>query len=411
VKRAFFFALLIAVACGISCSKGLKTSGYVRFVAQSQDKALQDAASRLHGMRLIQETDNRYWSNVLKEDMDGGNPHDLVAVDWGRELLSARNDGELASLKNIWAKTAASRRMPAFSSSILPSPADGFIPSAIYTWGLFYNRRLLSGLGSGKIGDMDSFVSVLIRAKAKGIVPISLGASNGLAGAAWLVYLDLRMNGGKAAWERIMGKRPFDDATGTDAANVLAAWRDAGFFAPDAGPSGAKDSGALLKGDALFMLAGASAADRLAASEIGFMEVPFWKSRGEPGGEIVGLLGFAVPASAAAPEGAVALADAYLTDRSLGNAQGGYWLPIQFDPKDGEDLPAVQSRALSRTKWVFPSPDRILSAQFIQGSLRAWASFFKTDPRMSGADLAQSLQASRMAVQEPGGSGTKAGKK
>jgi ABC-type glycerol-3-phosphate transport system substrate-binding protein len=359
-------------------------------------------------MSLIQETDNRYWSNVLKADMTGGSSHDLVAADWGRELLSARDDGELASLKNIWPKTAASRRMPGFSASILPAPADGFIPSAIYTWGLLYNRRLLAVLGSDRIEDMDSFIPTLEKAKAKGIIPISLGATNGWAGAAWLAYLDLRMNGGKAAWERIMGARPFNDAGGRDAANVLAAWRDAGFFAPDARASGPWNMSALLKGDALFMLTGAFAAESLAWSEIGFMEVPFWKSKGEPRGEIVGLLGFAVPASAAAPEGAVALADAYLSDGRLGDALGGYWLPIEFEQKDGEDLPSIQSRVLSKTRWVFPSQDRIMPPQFVQSSLRAWASFFKPGSGMSGSDLAELLQASIPAANAPADSEAKA---
>jgi len=390
-------AALCVLACTffVSCTRGLDTSAEIRYAAQSEDAALGKTASRLRGMTLVQDPAPEYWTIRMRGDRESPLPHDLFLVEWGREIVSAQEAGDLAALGKTWPRTASSRRMPAFSGSIIPSPEEGFIPSAIYTWGIFYNRKIMAELGSPAIDDMDAFVARCNAAKGRGIVPIALGASFGWPGAAWHTYVDLRLNGGKAAWERVMGRRPFDDAGGREAAELLAAWRDAGFFSPDAARTGMQESlTAVESGRALCVLMGSFTAERFVnPGAIGFIEVPFWKNRGQPRGEIAGLTGFAVAAASKKPQAALALVDAYLEEGSPGQAAGGYTLPIRFRPRDGEDLRAVQSRILAKTAWLLLPQEQIMPLQFFQDSLKVWAGFFERKPGSSGADLAGALQA------------------
>jgi hypothetical protein len=394
VKSARRISAVLLCIFLASCPKGLNTTGYIYYAAQTQDQGLTSAASRLSGMTLQQETTPEYWSILLKENGNGPRPHDLFTVDWGQELVSAQKAGGLATLKNLWPRTAASRSMPPFSGSISPTPSEGFIPSALYTWGLFYNRKLYADLGSPQVKDMESLVVLLEAVKARGIIPIALGTSFGWPGAAWFSYADLRLNGGKTAWERVMGKRPFNDKSGLESANLLASWRDAGYFSPDADRSGMEESlRAVESGKALFVLMGSFASQRFAnPSDIGFMEVPFWKHRGEPRGEMIGLVGFAIPAAGKAPEAALALVDEYVAAGSPGHAAESYRLPIRFHSAEGDDLRAIQSRMLSRTRWVFPSEDRIMPPQFVQDTIILWSAFFAPGTGGNGAALVGALQ-------------------
>jgi ABC-type glycerol-3-phosphate transport system substrate-binding protein len=389
------FISLLACALLASCAQGLDTKAEIRYATQTTDPALADAASRIPGMTLVQDATPDYWSLLLRKDMDSQRPHDLFTVIWGRELMSAQKEGELADLKRLWPRTRASRRMPSFLKSIVPSPAQGFIPSAVSMWGLFYNRRLYAELGSPKIQGMEQLASLLEAAKQKGIVPIALGASFGWPGAAWFSYLDLRLNGGKEAWQRVLADRPFDDAGGREAARTLAQWRDTGYFSPNAPRSDVQASiREVESGKALFVLMGSFTAGRLGGSPgVGFMDIPFWKGRGRPRGEIVDLLGFAIPAGSKSPEAALALVDGYLTAGGVNQAAESALLPIEFAPSSTEDRRGLQSQGLSRTMWIMPPGERIMPSQFVQDSIRAWSAFFDPKTGSSGAELVRALQA------------------
>jgi hypothetical protein len=400
----FVARLLVALALAplFSCGRGLDPSAEIRYAAQMEDPALGSAASKLSGMTLFQYPAPEYWSLRLSRDKAMPLPNDLFRVDWGRALIAAQEGGSLASLESSWRRTESSRRMPSFTQSIAPTPAEGFVPASVYSWGLFYNRRLMDALGSPAMLSMDEFEALLDSAKGRGLVPIALGASFGWPGAAWHTYLDLRRNGGKAAWERIMGSRPFDDAGGKEAAQLLAKWRDAGYFSPDAGLSGMEESLASVEaGRALCVLMGSFAADRFRVpSDIGFMQVPFWNGLGNPRGEIAGVSGFAITSWSRKPEAALALVDSYLLAGSTEPASGTYQLPILFQRGDGADLRAVQSRILAGAQWILPSQERIMLPRFVQDSLREWAGFFAPGSAVSGTDLAAALQSLRVAAEK-----------
>jgi hypothetical protein len=381
--------LLLAAAAGLlfSCARGLDPKGEIHYAVQAQDAGMQNAASRLPGMRLVQDVSPEYWSARIAGT-------DLSGADWGREVVAAGKAGSLAPLGRLWGRAPVSRRLPAFCRSIVPGPAAGFIPSALYTWGLFYNRKLLDGLGVPPIRDMDGLVAALQAAKARGLVPIALGASFGWPGAAWFTYMDLRLNGGRAASERLRGARPFNDDGGRRAATLLASWRDAGYFFLEAPRAGMEESlAAVAGGRAVFVLMGAFAEQVLGGpGAAGFMEVPFWKGRGRPRGEMAGVTGFVIPAGSAKREAAVALVDAFLSAGSPGTAADGYRLPILFTPSQGADLRSVESRILAQTLWVVPSQERIMSAQFVQDSIGIWSSFFDPGSGGTGDALTDRLQ-------------------
>jgi ABC-type glycerol-3-phosphate transport system substrate-binding protein len=387
--------ILAALAALASCAKGLDTRATVRFSTQTDDASLTSAASKLAGMTLVQDVTPEFWGNAIKKDKTDPNPPDLYVAEWGRELSAAEKDGAFAHLASLWPRTGASKRMPAFSASIHPTPEEGFIPSEVSIWGLFYSRILFDKLGAPEIRDMDGLAALLDAAKKRGIVPIALGSAFGWPGAAWLTCVDMRRNGGKTAWERVMGLRPFDDAEGIAAAKILAVWRDAGFFSPDAARAGMEESvSAVENGRALLVLMDSSAVERMAdPSKIGFMEIPFWNGRGEPRGEMGSVTGFAVSASSRSPGAALALVDAYLTARSVRASVERHALPILSGGSVGDTLQGVQSRALGKAKWLIPSQDRIMSAQFVQDSIKIWSAFFDRSSVTDGAALAGALQA------------------
>jgi ABC-type glycerol-3-phosphate transport system substrate-binding protein len=392
VTQAYLLSASLLLA---SCAKGLDTHATVRLSTQTEDESLSRAASRLSGLTLSQDLTPEYWSSALKKDRAGPNPRDLYVAEWGRELVAAQKDGGLAQLAAYWPRTAASRRMPLFAASIRPAPKQGFIPTEVSLWGLFYNRALFAELGSPEIRDMDGLTALLDAAKRMGIVPIALGAAFGWPGAAWFTCIDMRLNGGKAAWERVMGDRPFDDAESLAAAKLLATWRDAGYFSPDAPQAGMEESvSAVENGKALLVLMDSSAVERTASRPaVGFMEMPFWKGRSEPRGEMGSVTGFVVSASSPSPGAALALVDAYIAAGSVRESAKRYALPVRFGRDDSDTLQGVQARALEKTLWLVPSQDRIMPAQFVQDSIKVWSAFFDRTMGTDGAGLASALQA------------------
>jgi maltose-binding protein MalE len=199
-----------------------------------------------------------------------------------------------------------------------------------------------------------------------------------------------------------MGRRPFDDAGGTEAAQLLAKWRDAGYFSPDAGQKGMEESIASVEaGQALFVLMGSFASDRFRVpADIGFMQVPFWNGRGNPRGEIAGVSGFAITSWSSSPEAALALVDSYLLAEGTEPASGTYQLPILFQKNDAADLRGVQSRILAGARWIVPSQERIMLPRFVQDSLKEWAGFFAPGSEVSGTGLAAALQSLRIAAEK-----------
>jgi len=130
------------------------------------------------------------------------------------------------------------------------------------------------------------------------------------------------------------------------------------------------------------------------------MEVPFWKGRGEPRGEVGSLIGFAVASGSRHPQSALALVDAYLSAGSPGQTAGTSWLPIELGKSGGDqqgnqtgnDVQGIQSRALTKTEWLVPSLDRFMGAAFVQDSLRVWSGFFNPKSGGSGQALVAALQ-------------------
>jgi hypothetical protein len=396
VMRRVPQALLVSASLLLgSCARGLDTHATIRLSTQTDDASLLRAASRLPGLTLSLDLAPEYWLSALRKDRAGLDPHDLYVAEWGKEVVTAQKEGDLAQLAAFWPRTAASRKMPPFAASIRPLPREGFVPSEVSLWGLFYNRALLAELGSPEVRDLAGLIALFDAAKEKGIVPVALGSAFGWPGAAWLTCLDMRLNGGKVAWERVMGDRPFDDAEGLAAADLLAAWRDAGYFSPEAPQAGMEESmRAVENGKALLLLMDSSAVERLAdPAEIGFMEVPFWRGRGEPRGEMGNVTGFVVSASSRSPGAALALVDAYITAGSVRESAKRHALPVRFGRDEGETLQGIQARALEKTLWLVPSEDRIMPAQFVQESIRVWSAFFDRKKGTNGAGLAGALQA------------------
>lgn len=385
-----------------SCPGRLQTQASLRYAAPELDPAMTELAALLPGMTLVQEAPAAGWFADLRSGSQSLIRTDLYFADLSREVLSAQRAGELAKIPRYWDRTLSAPRLPPWAASLRPSPTQGFIPSASYVWGLFYNRKMLDHLNRELPATIEELESLMARAKHQGYIPVALGSSWGWPGSAWYSLLDLRINGGKAAFQRLYGKRPFDDAGGQAAARMLSRWRSSGWFSAEASMAGMPESiAAVDEARALFVLMGSFGWSSFKnQQDIGFLALPPLsgkKAARLARGELGGVVGFVIPRSADAVEEAVALVDAYLMAGSPAHVKDGYKLPVipRFAPEAG--IRTEEAAILEKSQWLIPQMDRIMPASFVQASNPLWAGFFETGSNQSGLGLARALQRAKEA--------------
>jgi ABC-type glycerol-3-phosphate transport system substrate-binding protein len=399
---------LAVFACAlVSCSPSLRTEGHVVISLQGPNGELARIATA-QAIDIETRTSSDNWYLRFRADQKNSSVAQLYGAEWGRELIFLSKEKLLADSGSTWARAGFATSAPAWFTGLEPGPKNGFIPTAAYAWGLFFNEKDLARLGGTPPASLAEFESMLVRAKSAGLTPIALGAGYGWPAAAWFTILDLRMNGSAALRERYSGARTWNDSGAVAVAAKLAAWRDAGYFSSDLAETGMPEAIASMEsGQSLCTLMGAYAVDRLQqAGSSRFTAFP--TVDGKPGrSEIAGLSGFALPREGfvsgkdAGPspsaEASLALVSAYIEAGSPDERIDSFRLPTAYMARRDYKLPKLQGikatelEMLKGCEAVLPSFDQAVSPQALQNSIPLWTRFFATRG-MGARDFVDALQ-------------------
>jgi ABC-type glycerol-3-phosphate transport system substrate-binding protein len=333
-----------------------------------------------------------YWLQRYNQDSAAGSPASLYVAEWNREVFELIRKGTTVDAGALWKRTSTAQRSPVWLTRLHYGPAQGFIPTSAYIWGLFIKAdRTGSNQGSGTgptpITTLEDLEKLLAARKAAGQTPIALGTSFGWPGAAWFTMLDLRMNGPEAVWERYEGKRSFNDEGALNVLRKLAEWRDKGWFSTNASKAGLADTIlAVESGKAFCTLLGAYSIDRFTHPQT-IQFVPFPTAGKSARAEIAGLTGLFLPADRGSLEASMALSDAYILGGSPGHVKDSYRVPVSALLKPGKNPPgdtgstltgikATQAQVLGTATALVPAFDRAMPARAVQDSISLWSSFF-----------------------------------
>ncbi len=396
IARVICIAAVTSVLLASCGPKALDSRGEVNLWIPREMTELREAAGALDGLSLSVVVAGESWITRLKLQKE---PPDLMYTNYDRDIVEGIKSGLLLDLSPYFDRMPVTEKMlTAFAHQSEANTGMKYIvPAAAYTWGLFYNKTVLASHGIQIPESWDEWLDALKVLKSKGVVPIALGTSIGWPALAWVSYLDLRLNGGAAHLKLLEGARSFDDPSMVAVYTTLEEWRDAGYFNADASTINWRASLELVgSGQAAFVLMGAFSESRIPnRDEIKFAPVPTAGNEGDRG-ELAVIEGFAVAASARAPEAALSLAEKYLPMNLPRSARGGYLMSVLeteegVAPQQG-GVAAVQLEIFESADVLVPQLDRYFPAQAAYDFARVLARFFDPNTQMSADDLARILK-------------------
>jgi ABC-type glycerol-3-phosphate transport system substrate-binding protein len=326
---------------------------------------LADTLAKTPGISVVDRSGTS-WDELWKT---GG--ADLLSIDMGSQLLSARAAGELADLSAWVPRMKASGR---WISGL--APAKDFLPTEYQTWNLYYSPALFQAKGWVAPVDRAGWETSLDALKSRGIVPLALGSSFGWPALAWVSFLDLKTNGPGAYLKLLDGSRRWDDPTLVEVLKTLALWRDKGWIDPQAPRLNWPEALAKVAGgQAGYVLLGSFAEDRVQdRARLAPVSPGPW---GRVAGDLVSVHGFAVGAHARDQETAVAIVDSYLT--SANPSPGASWSPA-LQPTGTAPSPKV------------PTVDAVWSASTVLKTGILVQQFLGPGATLTAEQLAEALQ-------------------
>ncbi|MBR7832089.1 carbohydrate ABC transporter substrate-binding protein [Actinospica durhamensis] len=205
---------------------------------------------------------------LLPTYLTSANPPDIYTWYAGNDADHYSSQGLLLDVSSAW-KTMDNYQ-PALKT--LSTDAAGkqiFVPTDYYWWGVFYRKSQFAKWGLGEPKTWSDFVNACATIKAKGAIPIGLGAGTGTAwvAAAWFDYLNIRLNGADFHRDLLQGKHSFTDPKVVD---VFTTWKQVlPYFDPNGtAVSWQEASNQLLNGKCGMLLTGTFFADAVPKGSI-----------------------------------------------------------------------------------------------------------------------------------------------
>ncbi|MBV7334606.1 extracellular solute-binding protein [Chloroflexi bacterium TSY] len=248
------------------------------------------------------------WPQAYLRDEE---PPDIMAIPMGSWLFIGLDEGLLADLSDVMEQTEAAEGYQGAIQELTMRGGRQYFLSAGYSWNaLYYNREVFNELGIEPPQSWDELIVVADTLLANGVIPFVMPWSDEWLASLWFDYLDIRLNGPVFHRQLIQGEITFTDER---LFTVFETWQtliDKGYFTTDIGIDGDLDSLlALIRGDkddpltrekaAMALLPSTSITDLpdIFASELTFFRFPVFNSD-IPLGEVVGAIGYLVPANA-----------------------------------------------------------------------------------------------------------------
>jgi multiple sugar transport system substrate-binding protein len=148
-----------------------------------------------------------------------------------------------------------------------------FVPTDYYWWGVFYRKSQFAKWGLSEPKTWSDFLRLCATIKAKGVIPIGLGAGTGTAwvAAAWFDYLNIRINGADFHRQLLAGQQSFTDPK---VVNVFNTWKQVlPYFDPNGtAVSWQEASNQLLQGQVGMLLTGTFFADAVPKDSLGDLD-------------------------------------------------------------------------------------------------------------------------------------------
>lgn len=205
---------------------------------------------------------------LLPTYLTSANPPDIYTWYAGSDADHYSSRGLLLDVSDVW-KTMGNYQ-PALKT--LSTDAAGkqiFVPTDYYWWGVFYRKSQFAKWGIQEPKTWSDFLNACATIKAKGAVPIGLGAGTGTAwvAAAWFDYLNIRLNGADFHRALLQGRHSFTDPKVVD---VFTTWKQAlPYFDPNGtAVSWQEASNQLLQGQCGMLLTGTFFADAVPKGSI-----------------------------------------------------------------------------------------------------------------------------------------------
>ncbi len=330
---------------------------FLHYFTDSLSGGLDDMARTFNNAQAKHELkaislDHEAFKTSIQDTLKSGNPPDLYSY-WAGARTAAIVD-DLEPLDELWRTAQLDEKFPA-SLTRAASVYNGkkyFVPLTQHYVGFFYNKRLFERHGVTAPKTWPEFLDVCATLKAKGVIPIALGARDKWPAQFWFDLLLLRTAPYTFRQDLMAGRASYTDAKVNA---VFALWADLiakGYFNSTPKPNElAWDSGANE-----LVYNGLAAMTLMGSWEIGYFSNEQHKWR--PGvdfdffpfpvidaslakvalGPIDGLV---MPRKAPNPEGARA-AMAYLADvaaqQAISRGSGALAPNIQIPPEFYNDL-------------------------------------------------------------------------
>ncbi len=148
---------------------------------------------------------------------------DVLYWQAGERLNAVAKNNLILPIDELWQKEQFDTIFPKnIKQAVSHNDKIYALPYAYYTWGLFYNKALLSDLGLEPPIDWPALLSFCQAVRQEGLVPIMIGSQDPWLPAAWFDYIDLRLNGLAFHQELLAGKVSFTDER---VKNVFVHWK------------------------------------------------------------------------------------------------------------------------------------------------------------------------------------------
>jgi multiple sugar transport system substrate-binding protein len=205
---------------------------------------------------------------LLPTYLTSANPPDIYTWYAGNDADHYAARGLLLDVSDAW-KTMGNYQPALKTLSTDAADKQIFVPTDYYWWGVFYRKSQFAKWGLGEPKTWSDFLNACATIKAKGVIPIGLGAGTGTAwvAAAWFDYLNIRLNGADFHRALLQGQHSFTDPKVVD---VFTTWKQVlPYFDPNGtAVSWQEASNQLLQGQCGMLLTGTFFADAVPKGSI-----------------------------------------------------------------------------------------------------------------------------------------------
>lgn len=206
------------------------------------------------------------------------NPPDIATWFAGNRAKYFVENELIEPIDDIW-KPFKNQFSNATKSTVQFNNHYYLVPVTYYHWGFYYRKDIFKKAGIEEAPrDWEDFLKAVIKLKALGVTPITIGSKNGWPAAAWFDFLNLRLHGASFHLSLLEGGKSFQSQKFQETMNSWRELIELGSFTKN-GPALSWQEGATLlwQGKAAMYLMGNFITSQIPAelkNQIGFFAFP-----------------------------------------------------------------------------------------------------------------------------------------